>query len=99
MFYVKRWEEKSNILQHKLRYEHPHLCSQEGRRAETFRNLAYFAYIGNSLLEFTLRSSLPIIDALIPIIRYLGATSNTPLLGRKAVQNVRRNIYVLFILG
>jgi hypothetical protein len=77
----------------------PHLCSQEGRRAETFRNLAYFAYIGNSLLEFTLRSSLPIIDALIPIIRYLGATSNTPLLGRKAVQDVRRNIYVLFILG
>ena len=37
-----------------------------------------------------LRSSLPIIDALILLIRYLGATSNTLLLGRKAVQNPRR---------
>jgi MFS family permease len=44
-----------------------HLCSQEGRRAETLRNLAYFAYIENSLLEFMLRSSPLIIGALIPI--------------------------------
>src|SRR6266566_5450691 len=61
-----------------------HLHYQEGRRAETFKNHAYFEYIGNSLLEFMLRSSFSIIGTLIPIIRYLGATSNTPLLEREA---------------
>jgi hypothetical protein len=63
------------------------------------KNHAYFAYIGNSLPEFMLRSSLSIIGTLIPIIRYLGATSNTPLLERGTVRNVERNIYILFTTG
>jgi len=84
-----------------------HLHYQEGRRAETFKNHAYFEYIGNSLLEFMLRSSFSIIGTLIPIIRYLGATSNTPLLEREAgrrggceclrfVYNGRGHVYAPF---
>lgn len=92
--------EKKAVISN-VRYDRstPHLRSQEGRRAETLKNHAYFAYIGNSLLEFMLRSSLSIIGTLIPIIRYLRATSNTPLLGRGAVRKVERNIYVLFTTG